>query len=266
MAESHRTLLAKGTQIPALLWHSGLELLEAAVRAWPGPLGFILRRVYYRRRFRHLGRGVLIWPGVRFSGHRYISIGDYSQINYNCMIFAGPANTEGHEVRRVANPCVSVAEGEVRIGNGVHITPNCYILGHGGVQIGDNSACARGSAVLSVTNHYVGFADRSRRDVYFSSQAGGRRAYIIGPVRVGKNVGVAMNCVLLPGAHLEDESFVMIGSVVRGTIPRNTLASGNPAVPIRQRFAEPPKADDSMERADAEASPATPPGRRRAKH
>jgi acetyltransferase-like isoleucine patch superfamily enzyme len=35
---------------------------------------------------------------------------------------------------------------------------------------------------------------------------------------------------------MHDDSFLAIGSVGRGEIPANKIASGNPAEPIRDRF------------------------------
>jgi acetyltransferase-like isoleucine patch superfamily enzyme len=213
-------------------------LLEEVVRNWPGPAGDSLRWRYYRRRLKYLGNNVHISPGVRIIGHKYLSIGDYTDINFDCVIIAGPVAPSEAEFHRVDNGAFQGAEGEVLIGKGVHIAPSVYILGHGGVQIGDCSGLAGGTRVLSLTNHYASFLDRYRRDMYFSSRAGREHAcYIIGPVVLGRNVGVASNCVILPGAHLSDESFLAIASVARqGVIAPNMIAGGNPAVPIKERF------------------------------
>ncbi len=225
-------------RIPALLLTEFLEYLEAVVRSWPGLSGVLVRRLYYRCRLKRLGRKVVISPGVRFCGHRYISIGDDTHIDSGCTILAGPPSLEGHEVRRLKNAAFDLAEGEVAIGKAVHLAPGCLIVGHGGVQIGDFSGCTAGSRIFSISNHYAGFADPSRRDILFTTRAG-PRSYIIGPVVLGRNVGVALNAVILPGTTLGDESFLGIGSVGRGAIPPNTVAAGNPAVPIKDRFAAP---------------------------
>ena len=212
--------------------------VEALVRHWPGALGFVIRRLYYRVRLKHVGRNVLISPGVRFFGHRYISIGDDTHVDLDCIILAGLATLDEHEVRRLPNPYFTLSEGEVSIGRGVHVAPGCHISGHGGVQIGDYCGCTAGTRILSLTSHYAGFADGSRR-VLFTTRARSRRAYLIGPVVLEENVGVALNSVLLPGAALRADSFVAIGSVVRGEVPPNTIVGGNPAVPLRPRFAPP---------------------------
>jgi acetyltransferase-like isoleucine patch superfamily enzyme len=220
-----------------------LAWLDALVRHWPGMLGFAIRRWYGRARFKHLGRNVIISPGARFFGHRYISIDDDSHIDINCIILAGPTPLAGFEVRRVPNPYFKLGDGEVSIGKGVHIAPGCLINGLGGVQIGDQCGCAAGTKIFSITNHYVSFSDRTRRDVYFSARSV-PRTYIIGPVVMERNTGLALNCVALPGATVREDSFVAIGSLVRDVIPPNSLAGGTPAVRIRDRFDTRPAAGE----------------------
>lgn len=238
MSGQRSSILGKLKGLPAVLARELLLWIEWLLRDWPGESGYRIRWLYYRCRFKHLGRKVLISPGVRFVGHRCISIGAGSHIDIECMISAGPAALARHEVRRIANSSFEGCEGEVRIGEAVHIAPRCLIIGHGGVQIGDCSGCTSGTAILSLTNHYASFGDRSRRDLLFTTRAE-PRSYIVGPVVLGRNVGVALNCVVLPGTTLSDESFLAIGSVARGTIPPNSIAAGNPAVRVRDRFAAP---------------------------
>jgi acetyltransferase-like isoleucine patch superfamily enzyme len=217
-------------------------LLEEIVRNWPGPSGDRLRWWYYRRRLKFLGNNVSISQGVRFIGHKYITIGDNTDIGFDSVIIGGPWIPGGAEYHQVENSAYKGAEGEIFIGKGVHIGSGVYILGHGGVQVGDCSGVAGGTRIHSVTNHYSSYLDRYRRDMYFSSRAGRDHAcYILGPVVLGYNAGIASNCVILPGAHLCDESFLTIGSVARkGIIEPNMIAGGNPAVPIKERFLSAP--------------------------
>ena len=214
-----------------------LSIIEVVIRNWPGRTGCIIRWIYYKFRFKHLGRNVIIQPGVRFFGHRYISLDDGCIIDFNCIIFAGPFRSEA-EKRYMHNNEFKLSNGEVKIGKGVHLSVGCYILGQGGVQIGDHSCCAAGTRILSLTNHYASFSDPSRDDVYFTIKAGkDHECYIIGPIVLGRNVGIASHCILLPGAMLYENSFLEIGSVAyKVPIPPNSVAGGNPAVRIKDRY------------------------------
>ncbi len=239
MADQPRSLLRRVWGLPSMWVQNLAAIVEAMVRHWPGPLGYWVRTRYYRKRLRHLGKGVLIDPGVRFFGPKHISIGDGTHIYFDCVLCAGPAAHNQAEVRRLSNERFAGAEGEVHIGRGVHMAAGCYILGNGGVQIGDYCGFAGGTRILSITYHYASFVDPSRRDVYFSLEGGASHAcYLSSPVVLGRNVGVASNAVILPGTTLGDDCFVTIGSVVHhGEVPPNTVVSGNPARGIKHRFA-----------------------------
>ena len=52
------------------------------------------------------------------------------------------------------------------------------------------------------------------------------------PVRIGRYVFIGMNSIVLPGTVIGDGCIVGAGSVVRGTIPGNTVVAGTPAKPI----------------------------------
>jgi acetyltransferase-like isoleucine patch superfamily enzyme len=55
---------------------------------------------------------------------------------------------------------------------------------------------------------------------------------ILGPIFIGNNVFIGMNTILLPGTKIGNNVIVGAGSVIRGTIPDNSVVSGNPAVVI----------------------------------
>jgi acetyltransferase-like isoleucine patch superfamily enzyme len=56
----------------------------------------------------------------------------------------------------------------------------------------------------------------------------------IAPVKIGDNVWVGMNAVILKGVTIGENSVVAAGSVVTKSVPPNTVVAGNPAVIMRQ--------------------------------
>jgi acetyltransferase-like isoleucine patch superfamily enzyme len=54
------------------------------------------------------------------------------------------------------------------------------------------------------------------------------------PVKIGDNVWIGMNAVILKGVTIGDNSVVAAGSVVTKSIPANTVVAGNPAVVVKQ--------------------------------
>jgi acetyltransferase-like isoleucine patch superfamily enzyme len=52
-------------------------------------------------------------------------------------------------------------------------------------------------------------------------------------VKIGKNVWIGMNSLILKGSVIGDNSIIAAGSIVTGEIPPNCMAAGSPAKPIK---------------------------------
>jgi acetyltransferase-like isoleucine patch superfamily enzyme len=53
------------------------------------------------------------------------------------------------------------------------------------------------------------------------------------PVKIGTNVWIGMNAVILKGVTIGDNSVVAAGAVVTKSIAPNTIVAGNPAVVVK---------------------------------
>ena len=53
------------------------------------------------------------------------------------------------------------------------------------------------------------------------------------PVRIGDNVWIGMNAVILKGVTIGDNSVVAAGAVVTKPVPANTIVAGNPASAVK---------------------------------
>lgn len=56
---------------------------------------------------------------------------------------------------------------------------------------------------------------------------------VFAPVRIGNNVFVGYNAILLPGAEIGDNCIIGAGAVVTGVIPPDSIAAGVPAKVIK---------------------------------
>ena len=54
------------------------------------------------------------------------------------------------------------------------------------------------------------------------------------PIRVGANTFIGARAFILPGANIGSNVLIGAGSVVRGTIPDNSIVMGNPAIVVKK--------------------------------
>jgi len=116
-------------------------------------------------------------------------------------------------------------DGPFIMGARVQIATGCFIaVEAGGLQLGDDVLVGPNCAILTSNYAY------REVDVPLPEQG-----YTTRGVRIGKNVWLGANSVVLDGAEIGDNVIVAAGSVVSGTVPRNAIVQGNPAAVIFTR-------------------------------
>lgn len=108
----------------------------------------------------------------------------------------------------------------IHVGDEFYAGYNCVILDMGEVRIGDN--CMLGPNVgIYTAGHSIEPLDRNKS------------GYTI-PIKIGNDVWVGGNCVILAGVTIGDNSVVAAGSIVTKDVPKNTVVAGNPARIIKE--------------------------------
>lgn len=218
-----------------LLWDS----LEWFVSYIPGPIGNRIRLCYWRRRLRHVGRNVRLGVGLRIYAPMWVSIGDDSYIDDYAVILAGPLRETGQFVDRRSNDQFRGEAGSVVIGDRVHIAQHVLLQGHGGLQIGNDLTVAAGARILSLSHHYHDLTGQGNPEIVwkFSSVSPSKQQYLIeSPTVLKDNSAVGLNSVVLPGSTIGENSWLGSLSLLRGELPSNVIASGNPAQITKKRF------------------------------
>ena len=151
-----------------------------------------------------------------------IVLGEGVRIESGCRI-QGPEHSEG--VLMIGKKCVfrndayiSARRGELLISDYCYFAHRSWIGGRGRIFIGQNSIFGPNVVVIS-SNHDLNCDSVPRFDF----------PEIPGEIRIGNNVWIGANVVILPGSSVGDNSIVGAGSVVAGEIGPNCLALGNPA-------------------------------------
>lgn len=159
--------------------------------------------------FARIGRDVKISDKASLYGCGRISIGDNVRIDDFCVLSAG--------------------EGEIEIGNHIHIAVQALIIGGGKITLSDFSGISSRVSVYSSNDDYSGasltnptipakFTNVTHKDVF-----------------VGRHVIIGSGSIVLPGAVLEDGVAVGALSLVKGTCDSFGTYVGNPAKKIRDR-------------------------------
>lgn len=151
-----------------------------------------------------------------------ITFGDGIKIDSGCRI-QGPEHSDSTLV--IGNRCVfrndayvSARRGNVSISDYCYFAHRSWIGGRGTIFIGENSIFGPNVVVIS-SNHDLNCDSVPRFDF----------PEIPSEIRIGSNVWVGANVVILPGSSIGDNSIIGAGSVVAGEIASNCLAIGNPA-------------------------------------
>ena len=119
-------------------------------------------------------------------------------------------------------PPVHMAYGtNVHIGNHFYANFNLVIVDDIDVYIGDYVMIAP-NVTITPTGHPVD-SELRRPGTQFSI-----------PVRIGNDVWIGSNVVILPGITIGDNSVIGAGSVVTHDIPENVVAVGNPCHVLRK--------------------------------
>ncbi|MBL8014466.1 MAG: hypothetical protein JNN05_11525 [Candidatus Omnitrophica bacterium] len=204
----------------------------------PGDAGAKLRYGYWKKRLRHLGENAQIDEGVHFVNPGYIHIGENSWIDRNVTIMAGPYNSK-REKRTLKNRHFPGEPGVVFIGKNVHVGPGCILSGiSAGLYISDDCGMSANCKLYSLTHHYKSFAHPEKHVITSPRAPAESQCLIDGAIYLGPSVGLALNCVILPGVSLPGNNGVHINSVVfKGRYEKNIRIQGDPAKAIGTKSA-----------------------------
>jgi acetyltransferase-like isoleucine patch superfamily enzyme len=218
---------------PGLIPFLGYEMATFLFGDFPGALGYALRRSFYARLFRRMGRGVILGKGVALRHPRRIVLGDRVAIDDGAMLDASGA-VEGGIVLGdeviVSRHCVIQSKnGPVAIGDRTDIGCHCILSSVSGVVIGRSGLIA-GHCYIGGGRYHS-----DRRDMPMMDQG----LYSLGPVSIGDDVWLGAGAVVLDGVRIGTGAVIGAGAVVTRDIPDYTIAVGAPARVIGSRGAEP---------------------------
>lgn len=183
-----------------------LAWIEALIRCMPGRVGGLVRRTWFKRRFKH-SDFLHIGTGCQFVAPGSMSFSGRTLINDGCYF-----NAEG---------------GSITIGDwtafniGAHINASCG----GRIIIGAHCPIGPG-VVMRTANHRF-----SRTDINIQDQ-GHDAADIV----IDDDCWIGANAVILGGVHIGRGAIIGAGAVVTKDVPSMAIAVGIPAKVIKYRM------------------------------
>lgn len=159
-----------------------------------------------------------------------INFKEIKNIPLNCRINSGVRSGKKGTINIRCNVnlsygCIlSAWGGQIIINDNVFIGPYVVIYGHGSVEIGNNTLISMGCKILS-SNHTIPPQGHNIRDY----------PDMLLKTKIGNDVWIGANTVILGGVTIGDGSVIGAGSIVTKDIPSNVIAVGNPAKVLKER-------------------------------
>lgn len=170
------------------------------------------RRWKLARRGLRLDRSCYVGPGISLGPDAVGKVSGILEVADSCEL------NQGVEL----NPW----GGSIRIARRVWLGPYVVIYGHGGVEIGEQTLVSMHCAILS-SNHAIPAMGVLIRDVADESL----------PTKIGRDVWIGANAVILGGVTIGDGAAVAAGAVVNRDVEAGAVVGGVPARVIRRRTA-----------------------------
>ena len=159
-------------------------------------------------------------------GHEKIALGHGCKIHADASVDASrsPGVHFGDKVTLNRYAYVQGGDGGVRLGDRVEVNNFSIVNGTGGVDIGDDTLIGPGVRIIS-------YQHRHARSATIRSQP-----VIALPIRIGSDVWLGANAVILAGVSIGDGAVVAAGAVVREDVPEYSVVAGVPATVRKARI------------------------------
>jgi acetyltransferase-like isoleucine patch superfamily enzyme len=206
------------------------ELIITLFTGVPGALGHALRKIFFKRLFKKIGRGVVFGRNMTIRHPRKVEIGDNVIFDDNSVIDAkGDTNTGikiGDNVIIGRNTILSCKGGDIEIGDFANIGANNYLISESILSIGNYVFTAGQTYIVAGGTHSF-----DRKDIPIWHQPSVSKGGII----IEEDVWIGASCTVLDGVKIRTGCVIGAGSVVHKKLPAYSVALGNPVQVIKKR-------------------------------
>mgnify|MGYP000074057088 FL=1 len=120
----------------------------------------------------------------------------------------------------------------IRFGSNVTLYPNVHIFGQGRVTLEDNVSIGDGTIICAAEDITIGKNTMIAAQCYIidcnhGMQLGGgymrEQPLSVHPTKIGKDVWLGCGCKILAGTKVSDGAVIGAGTVLSGTVEKNTI-------------------------------------------
>ena len=206
------------------------EIITTLFTSTPGALGFALRKIFFRRLFASVGRGVVFGRNMTLRHPRKITIGRNVVFDDNTVLDAKGVDNRGIRIGDNVvvgrNAIISCKGGDIEIGDFANIGPSNCLISESILKIGTYVFTAGQTYMVAGGNHSF-----ERRDIPIWHQPSTSKGGII----IEDDVWIGASVIVLDGAKIRTGCVIGAGSVVHRRLPAYSVALGNPVEIIKKR-------------------------------
>lgn len=207
------------------------EVITSLFGLLPGALGLFLRRCFYPRLFKQVGKGVVFGRNLVIRNASKITLGERVIIDDDALLDARGAGEEGIVIRDevIINRGVSIKAkvGGVSIGSRTDIGAQSSIISQGGIRIGEGVAfggdCKIGGGLVQLESVAAESQTEQAQDTATTPQS--HQHMTKGPVYIESDSVFGWGVTVMDGVRIGHGCVVDAGLVVKEDIPDNSVVT-----------------------------------------
>jgi acetyltransferase-like isoleucine patch superfamily enzyme len=212
------------------------SLIKLIIIYMPGNIGIKIRRSFYSRKLKSVGKNLVIGIGVIIENPERMMIGDDVRIDNYCIISTVNNLSKSQLNTHISHKGSKIKMGELNIGKGVRLGSRTSIYAIGGVLIDDMCAIGEGTKIYSQTHIPNSLLDKKK--ITYTNHVNNYKnsPSISSNIMILKNTFVGLDNLIMPGTYIGENSFVFPRSLTNSYFEKNSYISGSPAKKIKNRF------------------------------
>jgi acetyltransferase-like isoleucine patch superfamily enzyme len=207
------------------------ELIIGLLASFPGSLGLVLRKKFYRTLIGSPGKGALFGASAVLRSPGKLAMGDHCVVADGVILDSRGQTNRGIELKDNViigqRAMLLCKDGDIQLGNrvGVGAYASIYAVGGNVVALADDVMVAP-YAYIGMTGYH-----HDRIDIPISQQGDALK----GGVRIESGAWIGARACIMDGVTVGRDAIVAAGAVVISDVPAYAIVGGVPARVLRDR-------------------------------